>query len=253
MEAAKMDIWKYFDITHKKHLICNPVSKSRLEELFLLLNLNPGCRVLDIGCGKGEPLVRLAELFGISGIGVDISSYFIEECEKKKSQRISGSDIEFLKMDGAEYAPEENKLFNLSMCLGATFVYKGFTGTIDALKKFTEPDGLIIIGEPYWLKEPDDEYLRMCGIKKEEYNTHCKNVDVAEKNGLKCIYTLVSSHDDWDHYETLQWWSAYDYASRNPGDQDNPELIKKIEKAKTEYLLYGRDTFGWAIYVFKRR
>ena len=112
---------------------------------------------------------------------------------------------------------------------------------------------MVIIGEPYWLKEPDDEYLQMIGMKKDEFNSHYKNIDVGEKEGLNCIYTLVSSHDDWDHYETLQWWSANEYVINNPGDPDNAELLDKINKAKMEYLLYGRDTLGWAIYVFKKQ
>ena len=114
-----------------------------------------------------------------------------------------------------------------------------------------KPNGLLIIGEPYWLKDPDDEYLKISGMKKEEFNSHFKNIDIGEKKGLNCIYTLVSDHNDWDHYETLQWWSADDYIITNPNDPDNSELLNNIKKAKMEYLLYGRDTLGWAIYVFK--
>ncbi|MBM3708073.1 MAG: class I SAM-dependent methyltransferase [Actinobacteria bacterium] len=246
-----MDIWKYYDITHKKHVLLNPMSMAKFEGLLSLLNLNENCKVLDIGCGKGGLLTRLAELFNISGIGVDISPYFIKDCIDRKSERIPDSDIKFLEMDGAGYLPEKNELFDLAICLGASFVYKGFSGTIDALKKMTGPGGLIIIGEPYWLKEPDKKYLKMSEIKKEDFNSHIKNIEAGEKAGLVCLYTLVSSLDDWDHYETLQWWSAYDYISTHPDDPDNPELLNSINKAKMEYLLYGRETLGWAIYVFK--
>jgi len=248
-----MDIWKYYDITHKKHLVCNPMNKDKLEGLFSLLDIKPGSKVLDIACGKGEPLIRLAELFNISGTGVDLSPYCIKDCEKKKNERVPNSDIKLLEMDGAKYSPEINELFDLVMCIGASWIYNGFKGTINALKKMTKPNGLLIIGEPYWLKEPDDEYLEMIGIKKEEYNSHYKTIDTGEEEGLNCIYTLVSNNDDWDHYETLQWWSAYDYMSTNPNDPDNSELLDKINKAKIEYLLYGRNTFGWAIYVFKKQ
>lgn len=248
-----MDIWKYYSITHKKHVVCNPMSKDRLEGLFSLLDLKPGFKVLDVACGKGEPLIRLAELYNISGTGVDISPYCIKDCEKKKNERVPNSDIKLLEMDGAKYRPEINELFDLVMCIGASWIYNGFKGTINTLKKMAEPKGLLIIGEPYWLKEPDDEYLKMSGIKKEEFNSHYKNIVVGEKEGLSCIYTLVSNHDDWDHYETLQWWSVYDYIASNPGDLDNPELLNKIKKAKTMYLSYGRDTVGWAIYVFKKQ
>jgi len=247
-----MNIWKYFDITHKKHIVCNPMNKDKFEGLFSLLDIKPNSKVLDIACGKGEPLIRLAELYNISGIGVDISPYHIKDCENKKNERIPNSDIKLIEMDGAKYKPENNELFDLTMCIGACFVYGGLIGTINALKKMTKPGGMIIVGEPYWLKEPDDEYLKMIGMKKDEFNSHYKNIDTGEKEGLICIYTLVSNHDDWDHYRTLQWWSVHDYVTANPNDPDNSELLNQIKKEKKEYLLYGRDTLGWAIYVFKR-
>ena len=246
-----MDIWKYYDITNKNHIICNPMSKDKIDIFFSLLNLKQGSKILDIGCGKGELLIRLAELFSISGTGVDISPYFIKDCKERKSKRIPDSDIKFFEMDGSKYKSKENELFDLTMCIGASFVYNGFIGTVKALKKITKPNGLIIIGEPYWIKEPAGKYLEISGIKKEDYNSHFKNIDAGQEEGLDCIYTLVSNHDDWDHYETLQWWAAYDYVTANPDDPDNSELMERIKKAQMEYLLYGRDTLGWAIYVFK--
>ena len=248
-----MDIWKYYDITHKKHSDLNPMSKDKLDKLFLLLDLMPNSRVLDIGCGKGESLIRLVDLFNISGVGVDLSPYHSKDCKENINKRVPSSDIKILEMDGVKYKPDVNEIYNLSMCLGASWIYNGFKGTVKALKRMTKPEGLIIVGEPYWLKEPDGEYLQMSGIKRKEFNSHYKNIDVGEKEELYCVYTLVSNHDDWDHYETLQWLAAIDYVTDNPDDQDNPELLKRVKKAKMEYLLYGRDTLGWAIYVFKRQ
>ena len=54
-----MDIWKFYDVTHRYHEVCNPTSRAKLDELVGLLKLNPESRVLDIACGKGE-------LFGFS-------------------------------------------------------------------------------------------------------------------------------------------------------------------------------------------
>lgn len=248
-----MDIWKYYDITHKKHLICNPMSKVKLDRLFLLLDIKAGSKVLDMGSGKGETLIRLAELFGIHGTGVEISSYYIKDARKKKNERVPESDVKFYELDGADYKPDYNELFDLTICLGASFIYNGFKGTIDALKGMTKSKGLMILGEPYWLKTPSEEYLKMSGINKDDFNDHFTNIYVAEKEGLNCLYTLVSNNDDWDHYETLQWLAVYDYIKLNKDDPDNTELLEKTEKAKKEYLLYGRDTVGWAIYLFEKR
>jgi len=47
-----MNQWKFFDITHREHIICNPISVEKLEQLIALLRLKPGARVLEIATGK---------------------------------------------------------------------------------------------------------------------------------------------------------------------------------------------------------
>lgn len=55
----------------------------KFEQLCRLLKLTSEAHVLDIACGKGEFLVRLAELYKISGVGVDLSAYCIRDCKEK--------------------------------------------------------------------------------------------------------------------------------------------------------------------------
>jgi hypothetical protein len=43
-----MDRWKYFDVTHRDHLICNPTSSTKLDEMIQLLKLPDQAGVLDI-------------------------------------------------------------------------------------------------------------------------------------------------------------------------------------------------------------
>jgi hypothetical protein len=75
---------------------------------------------------------------------------------------------------------------------------------------------------------------------------------VGEEEGLTCIYTIVSNHDDWDHYETLGWWAIDEYQKTNPNDEDNLEMLERKKREKETYLRWGRETLGWAIYVFKK-
>jgi len=246
-----LDIWKYYNITHKAHLLCNPINKEKFEKLCRLLRFKQGEYVLDIACGKGEFLVRLNELYDIIGVGVDISSYCIKDCLEKKRKRVANSDITFIEMDGKDYNPESNEIFDHSMCIGASWIYGGYRGTLQALKKMTKLGGLILVGEPFWLKEPEEEYLKTEELKKEAFGTHYDNVNVGEEEGLTCLYTLVSNQDDWDHYETLQWWNVDVYIQQNPEDPDNQKLLEKTKRGKESYLRWGRDTSGWAIYVFK--
>ena len=82
-----MDAWKYYDIIHRHHTLMNPLDETRLEELYELIPTRSQARVLDIGCGKGEMLIRLAEKNEIKGVGVDKSPYCIMEAEEEKAAR----------------------------------------------------------------------------------------------------------------------------------------------------------------------
>ena len=44
-----MDIWKYYDITHRRHVVCNPMSVGKLDELIDVIDLKPGAKVVVAG------------------------------------------------------------------------------------------------------------------------------------------------------------------------------------------------------------
>jgi cyclopropane fatty-acyl-phospholipid synthase-like methyltransferase len=44
--------------------------------------------VLDIACGKGEFLLRLAEAYGMHGVGVDISPFCVAEADRRRVARV---------------------------------------------------------------------------------------------------------------------------------------------------------------------
>ncbi len=71
-------------------------------------------------------------------------------------------------------------------------------------------------------------------------------------HGLQLVYTIVSDKNDWDQYEGLQWLAADEYARQNPNDPDITELMNRVTSNKNIYLKWGRDTIGWAIYIFRR-
>jgi len=248
-----VDVWKFYSIREKLHTYCNPLNKEKFETLLHLLRLRPNSTVLDIACGKGEFLVRLAELYRITGVGVDISPYFTQEAQNKAKHRVPNAPLAFIQVDAKNYQPPADLLFDLTSCMGATWIWNGYKGTLQALKDMTKPEGTIIIGEPYWLKTPDPEYLKADNMKKETYaDSHYDNVKIGESLGLNCVYTLVSTKQDFDHYETLTWMAITDYAQANPTDPDLPDIVARMKHEKHVYLNWQRDTMGWALYVFKK-
>ena len=254
-----MDTWKFYDVTHRDHVVCNPTSVAKLDELIDLLDLPAEApRVLDIACGKGEFLLRLAARYGtrpggggFRGVGVDISPFHIAELRVAAARRAPDADLELLEMGGADYRAEPAS-FDLASCLGGSWIFGGHAGTLRALRDATRPGGQVLIGEPFWRREPDPAYLASAGLQRGEFGTHAENVGAGVDAGLVPLLALVSNGDEWDRYETLQWRAAARYAAANPEDPDVPELLARVERSRDEYLTGGRETLGWSLYLFRR-
>jgi len=247
-----MDRWKYYDIVHQRHSVMNPVDETKLGRLYDLLELNPSARVIDIGCGKGEMLIGLAEKYDIKGLGIDKSPYCVREAEKRKRQRVPQADLRFLETDGAHYKPETGESSDLAMCIGATWIYGGYRNTVRALGGMTKSSGFVMVGEPFWRTSPPQEYLQSEGLLADSFDTHHGNVTTGESEGLRLAFTLVSSKEDWNRSEGLHWSAAAEYALAHPEDTDLEELLARDSKERESYLRWGRDTLGWAIYLFRK-
>ncbi len=247
-----MDRWKYYDIIHQRHVVMNPVDETKLERLYDLLELKPNARVIDIGCGKGEMLIRLVEKYNIKGLGIDKSPYCIREAEKRKGQRIPQADLRFLEMDGVNYKSQSGESSDLAMCIGATWIYGGYRNAVRALGGMTRSTGFVMVGEPFWRTNPPQEYLQSQGLSAESFDTHHGNVTTGESEGLRPVSTLVSSEEDWDRSEGLHWSAAAEYALAHPEDTDLEELLARDSRERESYLRSGREVLGWAIYLFRK-
>jgi len=257
LRRAALDTWKFYDITHRDHVVCNPTSVGKLDELIGLLDLGPEPRILDIAAGKGEFIVRLAERFGgtahrgFHGVAIDISPPCVADLRKKVADRIPRADIEILEMDGAEYHPVPGS-FDLAVCMGASWVFGGHRETLRFLTEATRPGGCVLAGEPFWKNDPAAEYLAWSGMSRDDFGSHAGNVAAGEAEGLVPLLALVSNGDEWDRYETLQWRATAIYAGSNPDDPDVTELVTRVAKNRHEYVTWGRETLGWALYLFEK-
>jgi SAM-dependent methyltransferase len=245
-----MDTWKYFAITHADHVVCNPTSSERFDDVIALLDLPPGAHAWEAACGKGELLVRLAERWGVRGTGVDRSPYEIAVARERAAARAPGAELTFIEGDAAVHPPELASV-DLAVCLGASWIWGGYRGTLAALRGFARPGGLILAGEPHWRREPDPAYLAAAGLAAGDFSTLHGNVEIAAEEGLALLYALPSRDEDWDRYEFLQIRAAERWALSHPEDQDVGELLSRARRGNDAYLRWGRDTLGWSIYVFR--
>jgi SAM-dependent methyltransferase len=246
-----MDTWKFYDLTHRDHVLCNPLSEPKLDEMIRLLDLPRGARVLDVACGKGELLVRLAERHSIRGVGIDISPFCIADVRARAAGRAPAAELELLTMDGADYRGAPGS-FDLACCLGASWTFGGHVPTLRALAGLVRPGGQVLVGEPFWRHDPEPAYLEWSGMRRDVFGTHADNLQAGVSIGLAPLYALASSEDDFDRYEALQWRAADRYAREQPDDPDVPELLERVARNRHEYLAWDRTTLGWSLYLFRR-
>jgi SAM-dependent methyltransferase len=245
-----MDRWRYYAITHADHVVCNPTSPERMDELIGLLDLPPAAHVWEAASGKGELLVRLAERYEVSGTGVDLSPYEIVIARERAAARVPDAAIRFVEGDAAQHVPEPGSA-DLAVCLGASWIWGGHRGTLQALAEVARPGGLVLVGEPYWKREPDPEYLALQELERDAFSTLAGNAAIGREDGLTLLYAQPSTDADWDRYEFLQLQAAERFASANPGDPDIENLLARTHGEIDAYLRWGRLTLGWCIYLFR--
>jgi ubiquinone/menaquinone biosynthesis C-methylase UbiE len=87
-------------------------------EFYERLNVPPGCRLLDVGCGSGQ-LALLAARDGVSVTGVDIASNLVERARARA--QAAGLNARFEEAD-AEDLPFEDGAFDfVTSLIGAMF------------------------------------------------------------------------------------------------------------------------------------
>src|SRR5436309_13768527 len=91
----------------------NPLPAAKADEVIGVLELRPLARVLDLGCGKGELLRRIAALYRIEGVGVDSSPELLAEARTR-----APPGLRFVEGDLTSFTAE--KPFDLAAAVGAS-------------------------------------------------------------------------------------------------------------------------------------
>ena len=55
--------------------------------------------------------------------------------------------------------------------------------------------------------------------------------------------------DDWQLEDALE--IAQRMLREHPDDPDLPEITRRVHASRETYLKWGRDTLGWAVYLFR--
>lgn len=248
-----MDRARYSFIAHQKLVYCNPIGAARMDRVLEHVPLARGMRVLDIGAGTGELLIRLIERHGVRGVAVEREALFVAEMRRRAEVRGVSDSLEAVSAAAAEFVREAaSGSFDAAFCIGASHALGDYTMTLRTLSRLVKPGGHVVMGEGYWKKPPDPEYLASFGGTAEEMSTHAANVEEGVAMGLIPLFATTASQDEWDEYEWTYSANIEKHLMEHPDDPDADQMRERCRAWRSGYLRWGRETMGFGVYVFGR-
>ena len=239
-------------LAHRDHLFLSPVGGPKVDQVLSMLELLPGARVLDVGCGKGEMLVRLAERRGASGVGVDPNADLVADARARAAERAPAGGLSFHAVPFCDFDAGPDP-FDAALCVGSTEAFGGYRETLGTLAELVRPHGRMLVGERFWRRRPHPDYLAALGMEAGELLDHARNVRAGEEAGLVPICTAVATEEEWDRYESLRARALEDHARLHPDDPEAEAVWRQARRHAEAYEHWGRDTLGFGLYVFQRK
>ncbi|OOM82294.1 demethylrebeccamycin-D-glucose O-methyltransferase [Clostridium puniceum] len=99
-------------------------------------------KLLDVGCGTGNVLMKLCANEELSLYGLDISEKMIEMANKNLENKAE------LKVGDSEYIPWKENFFDVVVCNASFHHYPNPEKVLSEIKRVLKNKGILIIGEP---------------------------------------------------------------------------------------------------------
>ena len=123
------------------------------ELAYSLLELRPGQRVLDVGCGAGVDLPNLAQLVGQTGtvVGLEINPTLVSEARKLATERQDASTASILVFHGdAQRMTIPNAEFDRARTDRALQHFPQPSLALAEIWRVLKPGGMLTLVEPDW-------------------------------------------------------------------------------------------------------
>ncbi len=218
--------------------------ESTRRALSLVPGVGPQTRVLDVGCGTGQPTRVLARSSPARIVAVDNHPPFVAELNRQArilgiAERLSARVADMRQLD---FAPGS---FELIWSEGAIFVM-GFESGLRAWRRLLAPGGHLAVTDAVWLKP--DPPPACAAFWAEEYPA-IRPVPALLQAIAECGYETVGhfalpSSSWWDDYYRPLQQNVARFRERHRAEEDAQALADRVQReidvwhAFSEYYSY---------------
>ena len=234
------------------HLEFNsPIAPWRADRLVAGLSAAGPETIVDIGCGWGELLLRLAAAVpGARAWGVDSDAELLERGRSNAAARGLDGRVEFVERAGRDWS----RSADLVVCVGAAHAFGTGAEALAALAPLVEPGGRLLFGEAVWEREPTEAELgRMWpDTRREECPLLPDLVEAGVEAGLRPLRIESVDQSEWDDFESgfLADWEQWLLA--NPGHERAAAIREQADAHRGYWLRGHRGLLGFAYLTFGR-
>ena len=222
-----------------------PLSELHASILFDALRLD-GCeRVLDLGCGWAELLIRAVERTpGLRGVGVDTDSGALARGRALVAARGVGDRVELIETTGERYAESASRV----ICVGASHIWDGTEGALRALAGIVPTGGRLLYGDGCFVRAPSATTAEIFdGMLP--FSDLVRAVDAA---GWRVLHLSMSDRLEWDEFESSFRAGPEEWLLANPEVPGADDVRSWLDGRRAEYLDGYRDELGFCWLVLAR-
>jgi len=243
-----MDAYNYLAITHANTRFCSPLSSKMVEQVSEMLGLKPGSRVLDLGCGKAEMMIRLASRWQIHGVAVDPSPHYIQAAHEAMAEFCPGGDLHLHEAEPLAFAGDGNP-WDVVLCINAARQMNGYRSALREIQRYVEPGGLIVMGAYYWDDVPQPELASALDLELGDAD-YDSRIQTGIEEGLVPVYAVPATQGDLDHYHWVQVYAAEQYCAEHT---DSPEIdfLREQTQIMRDSYRKVRESLGFGIFLFR--
>lgn len=221
-----------------------PLSVQHAELLMDRLDVRPGGRVADLGCGWGEFLLQVIAHAGgqATGIGVDTDAGALGRAGRLAAERQLDGRVQFTEADVSGWKGAADRV----ICVGAAHALGGATAGLGALAEVVPAGGRLLFGDCYWETAPSAAAVEMFG---EQVLPLAGLLEACRSAGWRVIHMSAASQLEWDDFESTFRAGRQEWLLAHAGDARAPGVRDWLDARERQYLEVYRGVLGFAYLV----